>query len=188
MNLKKFFTRRLEQTTERRVYELIVAQARQPWFYADLEVPDTVEGRYDMIMLHCFMVFEKLAGAGSAADAFSQLVFDEFFKDMDRSLRELGVGDLSVGKKIRKMAEMFYGRSEVYRAALAKLADDDRAQLKTALERNIYDGAASASGLDQLAQYVVQLKDSLAGQQIDPILAGELNFPKPGPSSSANAS
>ena len=80
MNLKKFFTRRLEQTTERRIYELIVAQARQPWFYADLGVPDTVEGRYDMIMLHCFLVFERLSGAGSAADGFSQLVFDEFFE------------------------------------------------------------------------------------------------------------
>ena len=180
MNLMKFFAKRLEQTTERRVYELIVAQARQPWFYADLEVPDSVEGRYDMIMLHCFVVFERLSGSGSASDAFSQLVFDELFKDMDRSLRELGVGDLAVGKKIRKMAEMFYGRSEAYRSALAKQAQDNRAELKIALERNVYDGDAPESGLNQLAQYVVQLSDSLASQEIDPILAGELNFPKPG--------
>ena len=188
MNLMKFFAKRLEQTTERRVYELIVAQARQPWFYADLDVPDTVEGRYDMIMLHCFMVFERLSGAGSAADVFSQLVFDELFKDMDRSLRELGVGDLAVGKKIRKMAEMFYGRSEAYRAALAKHADDHGEELKTVLKRNMYDGDAPANGLDQLARYVLQLKDDLAGQEIDPILAGELKFPRPDSLGNAHAS
>ncbi|NNE21136.1 MAG: ubiquinol-cytochrome C chaperone [Rhizobiales bacterium] len=183
----KFFAKRLEQTTERRVYELIVAQARQPWFYADLQVPDSVEGRYEMIMLHCFMVFERLSGTGSAADAFSQLVFDELFKDMDRSLRELGVGDLAVGKKVRKMAEMFYGRSEAYRAALANEAVDHGAELKGALERNVYDGTAPANGLDQLARYVVQLRDCLVDHEIDPILAGELKFPEPGSSNYAHA-
>ena len=188
MNLREFFAKRFEPTTERRVYEQIVAQARQPWFYADVDVPDTVEGRYDMIMLHCFMVFERLSGAGSASDAFSQLVFDELFKDMDRSLRELGVGDLSVGKKIRKMAEMFYGRATAYRNALAQAGSDDRAELKVVLERNVYDGNGSNSALGQLAQYVLDLKDALAQQEIATILAGEISFPPPGSSSNANAS
>ena len=180
MTLKNFFTNRRQPSVERRVYELIVAQARQPWFYADLNVPDTVEGRYDMIILHSFVFLERLSGAGKAAEGFSQRYFDELFKDMDRSLRELGVGDLSVGKKIRKMAEMFYGRAEVYRSALQQAGNDDAEPLKTALARNIYDTKGSPAGLDQLAVYVLRLQEVIAQQDCDTILTGEINFPEPG--------
>ncbi len=180
MKLKELFAARNRQSLQRRVYESIVAQARQPWFYADLAVPDTVEGRYDMIVLHSFMVLERLSGGGSAAEAFSQGLFDELFKDMDRSLREMGVGDLSVGKKVRKMAEVFYGRAEAYRSARASAEADDRTALKQSLVRNVYDNNEPPAGPDDLAGYVLEMQAGLAAQEIDTILAGDINFPPAG--------
>src|ERR1700761_506939 len=90
------------------VYSAIVAQSRQPRFYAEWGVPDTVTGRFDMISLHLALVLRRL-GTERDAKVFSQALFDLFFKDMDRSLREMGAGDLAVPKKIRKMGEIFYG-------------------------------------------------------------------------------
>ncbi len=87
------------------LYERIVAAARQEVFYAQWAVPDTVDGRFDMIALHLFLVLDRLKGEGPAVEAFRQVLTDTFFQDMDRSLREMGVGDISVGKKVRKMAE-----------------------------------------------------------------------------------
>jgi cytochrome b pre-mRNA-processing protein 3 len=93
------------------LYEAIVAAARHPVPYADWGVRDTVDGRFDMIALHAFLVLDRLKGS---AEAFRQELVDELFRDMDRSLREMGVGDISVGKKVRKMAEVFYGRVAAY--------------------------------------------------------------------------
>ena len=91
------------------VYAAIVAQSRQARFYADWGVPDTVTGRFDMICLHLALVLRHLRGPDKAVGEFSQQLFDLFFKDMDRSLRELGAGDLSVPKKIQKMGNIFFG-------------------------------------------------------------------------------
>jgi cytochrome b pre-mRNA-processing protein 3 len=99
-----------------------VAAARQEVFYARWAVPDTVDGRFDMIALHLFLVLERLKGEGQAVEDFRQVLTDTFFQDMDRSLREMGVGDISVGKKVRKMAEAFYGRVQAYAAALSSMA------------------------------------------------------------------
>ena len=93
-----------------------MAAARHPVAYAEWGVPDTLDGRFDMITLHTFLVLDRLKGEDRA---FRQELVDEFFRDMDRSLREMGVGDLSVGKKVRKMAEVFYGRLAAYDKALA---------------------------------------------------------------------
>ena len=87
------------------VYSAIVAQSRQPVFYADWGVPDTVTGRFDMISLHMSLVFRRLRNEKLPGADFSQALFDLFFKDMDRSLREMGAGDLAVPKKVRKMTE-----------------------------------------------------------------------------------
>ena len=100
-------------------------------FYADWGVPDTLDGRFDMISLHAFLVLDRLKGT---EQAFRQGLVDEFFADMDRSLREMGVGDLSVGKKVRKMAEVFYGRVAAYDQALA---GPDGA-LEAAIARNVF--------------------------------------------------
>src|SRR6185312_8042690 len=91
------------------VYNAIVAQSRHPRFYADWQVPDTVTGRFDMICLHMALLFRRLRTASGTQKEFSQSVFDLFFKDMDRSLREMGAGDIGVPKKIQKMGNIFFG-------------------------------------------------------------------------------
>jgi cytochrome b pre-mRNA-processing protein 3 len=179
MILKNFFARAPRQTCERRLYEAIVAQARQPEFYADLHVPDTVQGRFDMIVLHSFLVMEHLSGKGEEASAFSQSLFDELFRDMDRSLREMGVGDLSVGKRINKMAQVFYGRCDAYREAIAVAPEDGAGALKAALMRNIFEMESETPEVDALAQYVLENHRHLAACDIAPILSGEITFAGP---------
>ncbi len=174
---KKLFGSDAHLTNERVMYEAIVAQARQPWFYADLQVPDTVSGRFDMIALHGFLVMERLSEGGEAEMAMSQALFDETFRDMDRSLREMGVGDTSVGKRVRKMAEVFYGRAEVYRAALAQATDDE---LRTAVARNVYAGEAPPDCAGRLARYIRQAQDALSASDLNELMHGTVRFPQPG--------
>ena len=137
MILKRFFQRPCQP--ERSVYEAIVAAARHPVFYAEWGVADTLDGRFDMISLHTFLVLDRLKGA---EQTFRQELVDEFFRDMDRSLREMGVGDVSVGKKVRKMAEVFYGRVAAYDAALAGQRD----ALEAALARNVFPDEPAGAG------------------------------------------
>jgi len=127
------------------LYAACVAASRQPVFYARLGVPDMVDGRFDMLLLHVFLVIRRLSHL-----SVKQKLFDMMFADMDRSLREMGVGDMSIGKKIKPMLSGFYGRAEAYEKALA--APDDAA-LVAALARNIY-GRESADGAMVLAHYV----------------------------------
>ena len=103
---------------------MIVAQARLPCFYRDYAVADTVNGRFDLIVLHLALVLDRLA-QDPALQSLGQGIFDRFCQDMDHNLREMGVGDLKVPKQMRHMGEAFYGRSQAYRAAWA--ATDDAA-------------------------------------------------------------
>jgi cytochrome b pre-mRNA-processing protein 3 len=165
------------QAKTRSLYGAIVAQGRAPAFYGDYGVPDTVEGRFDMVLMHVYLVWRRLSQAGGAARETAQQVFDLFFQDMDESMRELGVGDLSVPRKVRAMGEAFYGRSGVYDAALAK-ADD--ADLAAAMKRNVFgdtkgtDGAAA-----RLARYLRAADRALGGQAVEAISAGQVHFPQP---------
>jgi len=159
------------------IYAQIVAQARHPQFYETHAVPDTLDGRFDMIVLHAFLVMHRLKGQGEAAEALSQEIFDEMFLEMDRALREMGVGDLSVPKRIKKMAKAFYGRAEAYEAALGEKGDD---ALKQALARNIFpDGAPDEAALDALGSYVRTNVAALSRQPLDTFLKGELAFSGP---------
>ncbi len=175
MILKRLFTR--SPAPERRCYEAIVAAARHPAFYAQWSVPDTLDGRFDMVALHTFLVLDRLKGAQSG---FRQALVDEFFRDMDRSLRELGVGDLSVGKKVRKMAEAFYGRVAAYDAALAA----GGAELVDAVARNLFPDdpeAARPAGASRLADYMQQQRRHLAAQEAGAIAGGQVSFEEPRP-------
>jgi len=157
------------------LYGAIVAQARQPVFYAELGVPDTVDGRYEMLMLHAFLLLHRLKGEADEVRAGGQKVFDLMFEDMDRSLRELGVGDLTVPKKIKKMASAFYGRTAAYDSALS----GEDGELEAALERNVFGGD---SGKDRrsarLAAYVRATSAALAAQPADAIVWNGPAFPK----------
>lgn len=151
------------------IYSAIVAEARQPVFYAEWGVPDTVTGRFDMISLHLALLFHRLR-AERAATTFSQAVFDLFFHDMDRSLREMGVTDLGVPRKIQQMGNIFYG---LLTAISESLANSDRAALQAALTRNIYGGEDSP-GAEPLAEYLETRARELAAVPTAQILSGRL--------------
>lgn len=153
------------------VYTVAVGQARQPRWYVDYAVPDSLDGRFDMIALHVFLIMQRLRSEGAAAKPLSQALADLLCDDMDQSLRELGVGDMGVGTRVRRMAEAFYGRMAAYDAGLR---DGD---LESALARNIYRGAApEAARLTALADYVRSCVTLLAGQSLADLAAGRVSF------------
>lgn len=154
------------------VYRAIVAQSRQPVFYAQWGVPDTVTGRFDMISLHMGLVFHRLKGEGGRTAQFGQSLFDLFFKDMDRSLREMGAGDLAVPKKVRKMTELFYALMTGINEAIER---GDPAGVEAVLRRNVYaDADAGAAG--RLAAYVMAQHAALLAQPIEAIVDGRLDM------------
>jgi len=159
-----------------RLYGEIVAQARQPWLYSTAGVPDTVDGRFDMIVLHAFLIFDRLSGGDERAKALSQAVFDEMFKDMDRSLREMGASDVGVGPKVRRMAEVFYGRSQAYSDALRQEGEARRQALIAALARNVFAGNEGADPAAPLADYVLEEHHGLAERPLEQLLSGHAGF------------
>ena len=170
MILKRLFQR--TPAPARRCYEAIVAAARHPVFYADWGVPDTLDGRFDMITLHAFLILDRLKGAESP---FRQELVDELFRDMDRSLREMGVGDISVGKKVRKMAEVFYGRVAAYDKAL----NEPETLLADAISRNVFPDGNAGIGPERLAAYMSGQRAHLALQEAQAISAGAVRFKEP---------
>ncbi len=166
------FKRKPDARAVGQVYASIVAQSRQEIFYARWDVPDTLNGRFDMISLHLSLLFQALRTSREQDRQFSQAVFDLFFKDMDRSLREMGVGDMAVPKKIQKMGELFYGMLSSLTGALE---GNDREALVQTLSRNIYDGQ-TPPGLDRLADYVLDLSGQFAEMDPDVIVKGNLEM------------
>lgn len=152
------------------IYADIVAQARQKVFYAQWAIPDSVTGRFDMISLHLCLVFRCLKTSRTEDREFSQALFDLFFKDMDRSLRELGAGDTAVPKKIQKMGELLFG---LLASLMVALDAEDQAALQDALTRNIYSGEENPQVVN-LANYVVQMDGDLKAQDADAILSGNM--------------
>lgn len=154
------------------VYNAIVAQSRQPVFYAQWGVPDTVTGRFDMISLHMALLFRRLRSEDQKVKDFSQAVFDLFFKDMDRSLREMGVGDLSIAKRIQKMGNLFFGLLASVNAAM----DSRNMQaLDDVLSRNVYLDIDNPP-VRSLSEYLVKQAEFLETQPVSAITAGTLNM------------
>jgi cytochrome b pre-mRNA-processing protein 3 len=173
------FGRRTDDETPRAIYEKIVAGARRPEFYVDHGVPDTVEGRYEMIVLHLFLYLHRLRREDAAARGLGQRVFDTMFMDMDRSLREMGVGDLTVPKKIKKMAQAFYGRTAAFDAALEA---GDGAELRVAIARNVYgEGNGTEPRAATLSAYVERAAAALAAQPLAVLTSEGPVFPDPVP-------
>ncbi|MFY9761671.1 MAG: ubiquinol-cytochrome C chaperone family protein [Xanthobacteraceae bacterium] len=158
------------------LYGAIVAQARSPAFYRDYGVPDTVQGRFDLIVLHLVLLIDRLGGGADAGRGIGQRLFDVFCRDLDGNLREMGVGDLAVPKRMRGFGEAFYGRQAAYLAAFA--ATDER-ELEKALRRNIFADAATDSGAVRLAHYVRVARRRFESQEDTALLRGEVAFPQP---------
>ncbi len=172
--LRRFFRQDPARLLAETLYARIVEQARRPVLYLQGGVADTVDGRFDLIVLHTFLVLRRLKKDPVRTARLAQMVFDVMFENMDSALREMGVGDLSVGKKIKGMAEAFYGRVEAYEKALSA---GDPAALQTALQRNLYRAAEVApDALARMAAYVRRLDGALAAQPLDDILAGTVRF------------
>jgi cytochrome b pre-mRNA-processing protein 3 len=158
------------------LYGQIVAAARQPVFYSDWSTPDTPLGRFEMISLTLFLTLRRLRGENGTAAEVAQDLVDTFFKELDHSIRELGIGDMGVPKRMKKLAKMFYGRAGSYGKALD---DADEAALAEALRRNIQPTAAEWPGARHLARYTLAAAGALANQPLDEILAGVVLFPSP---------
>lgn len=158
------------------LYSAAVLQARRPEFYVDFGVADSLDGRFDMITLHVYLVLRRLRAAGAAAQPLSQVLADLMFDDMDQSLRELGVGDMGVGKRVRRMAEAFYGRVAAYDQALS----GEAGAIESALARNIYRGNPPAAPiLQRLAGYVRRQETALDTQAFADLAAGRVLFADP---------
>ncbi|MGH6761428.1 MAG: ubiquinol-cytochrome C chaperone family protein [Phyllobacterium sp.] len=160
------------------LYDQIVAAARQPRFYAEFELPDTPLGRYEMLSLHMFLFMHRLKGCeGKGADSLRDIgqdITDYFFQDVDHSLRELGIGDQGVPKRMKKLARMFYGRVESYDAAIAA---QDQPALEAALARNIRPDIENWGGVVPVAYYVFDAVRLLAKLDDAEIAAGRIVFP-----------
>lgn len=155
------------------LYGAIVAQARAPLFYEEYAVPDTLLGRFDMVVLHVVLVVRRLRD-GDRRD-LAQGLFDAFCRDMDHNLREMGISDPGVPRQMQRVGEAFYGRAQAYEAALAEPVDR---VLSEALARNVYADAAGGRA-DALAAYVRAAAALLAEQSIKALEAGVVQFPEP---------
>jgi cytochrome b pre-mRNA-processing protein 3 len=161
-----------------RLYRDLVNQARTPAFYRELGVPDTPEGRFEMVGLHVALVVRRLRAAGVPGSALAQELFDLMFADMDESLRHLGIGELSIGKQIKRLAGHFYARLHALDRALATVP---AAPLAPMLRTNVYHGGAAPTPeqLDALAGYVVMAEHGLRAQMIEELLAGQAQWVPP---------
>ncbi len=188
MFLDRFFKGRRVRVDAHNLYVKIVEQARQPVFYQACGVPDTLDGRFDLIVMHVFMVLHRLRAEEGMTEQQKKLnrnmqvlLQEVLFADMDRALREMGVGDMGVGKRVKDMAQAFFGRQEAYSRALAPVQDQPvdghPGALKEAIVRNLFRGEFSESARpEELANYMMRQVASLKARNVDDILSGKIEF------------
>jgi cytochrome b pre-mRNA-processing protein 3 len=157
-------------------YQLVVGQARQTVFFTDYAVPDTIDGRFELLCLHAFLYLRRLKSERPQAGRLAQNFFDRMFADLDHGLREMGTGDLSVGREVKRMAQAFYGRIRAYEEGLA----GEDAVLRAALRRNLFGTVAAASvPLEAMAAYVRRQAAGLQRQPPAALLDGRVRFDVP---------
>jgi cytochrome b pre-mRNA-processing protein 3 len=161
------------RTTIATLYKRVATASREPELYASLGMPDTVEGRFEALSLHMILVLRALREMPSPADEVAKDLTDAFFRDMDASLREMGVGDTVVPKRMKKIAESFYGRAQAYDGPLNA---SDEAELASALGRNAYGSEAPAT---PLARYALAADRAFGAADLDALLATGPAFPRP---------
>ncbi len=171
----QLFSKISKGTTKRdvpyEIYGSLVARARNPVLYRDLGVPDSINGRFDMMVLHVFLLSHRLKDAGEECRELSQDIFDAFLLDMDRGLREEGVGDTSVPKKLKKMTEVYYGRLRAYEQPVEK---GDKEQLMVIINRNIFTDEHNDNCAKALAEYMIRLHTHIKGLAVEDIVDGKI--------------
>ena len=141
------------------LYKHTIMAARSPSLYGDIGAPDTANGRFELIILHIFMLFRHLQGKDKFTQSVKQKTFDRFLEDMDMNLREIGVGPDGIPKRIQKMLENFYGRAAAYQSALES---EDNTQIVDSIARNLFaDEKPNVEGAETLAQYMVKVVENL---------------------------
>lgn len=181
--MKKWFLKKdPAEIIANELYVTAVGQARLPFFYVEFGVPDTIDGRFDLIILHVYLLLRPLNKFGkinchttesAQARKRAQALFDIMFSDMDRSLREMGVSDISIGKRIKQMVMAFYGRAVAYDDGLAQ----SETVLQNALKRNLYGTAKpSQNQLVLMADYLRYQADHLALASDRDSTEGNLQF------------
>ena len=173
--LSRLFRQRPAYEAGTALYRTAAAAARGPAFYRDAHAPDTVEGRFELYMIHVILVAMRLRGQGRRAAETSQVMFDAFLRGLDDAMREMGVGDLSVGKKMRRLGEAFYGRAKRYDELIG-----DPAELQALVRRTLYadvEGAEADAGAQAVALYAARAHAEIQSQALDRLLAGEVSFP-----------
>jgi cytochrome b pre-mRNA-processing protein 3 len=172
--LARLFRSNPAKAAGRKLYEAVTLQARRPAFYADLGAPDTVEGRFELYNLHVVLLLHRLKGLGGQAGETSQALFDTYVSSLDDALREMGVGDISVGKKMRKLGEAIYGRVRNFDAAFTGAPDAEA--LEALIVRTVYAGQESVHA-PALADYVRRGVAALAAEPLDSLLEGRPAWP-----------
>lgn len=172
--LERLFRPRQARVAGEALYAGLVDQARRPELYRDLGVADRIDSRFELYVLHLALILTRLKGEGEAASETGQAVFDAFVGALDDSLRELGVGDLSVAKKMRKLGEAVYGRVVGYQTAVSA---GDAESLAGLIARAVYGEETTTDQARGLAAYALATSATLAGQRIEDILRGRLTWP-----------
>lgn len=177
MSFASLFKRKETQPTPvEAIYAALVQKARDPKFYVAYAVPDTVDGRFDMIVIHAMLVMRRLREVPAEVNKTGMKLFDLMFLDMDRSLREMGVGDMSVGKHVKRMAKAFYGRAATYEIGMDGKPED----LNLAISENLYrHGQPPVGTIEGIASYLRRASEHLAGQPVAEIAAGKIDFSVP---------
>ena len=168
-----FRRRRTDPDIPDALYGAIVAQARQPALYRDFGVDDSVDGRFEAVVLHTVLVLRRFGAGDEELRAAGQALFDLFCSELDRSLREMGVGDLSVPKRMRKIGEVYYGRAAAYESALAA---GDEAALAGAIRRNVPAARGGEVAAATLAAYMKATATALAATPKTALMEARLPF------------
>ena len=172
MAFGRIFKERPAIAAGKRLYAAVVDQARSPIFYRDLGVPDTVMGRFELYTLHAVLLVLRLKGRGAEQVEVVQALFDAYLEGLDIALREIGVGDLSVGKKMKKLGGAFYGRVSAWETALTQGAEE----VRSLVARTLYAGVDNPHAA-KLATYAAEAHDALATQDEAALLSGEAKWP-----------
>jgi len=171
--LSRLFGERRDRAALRPLYDALVAAAREPAWYRDGGVPDTLEGRFDMVATMLALVLLRLEAEGEGARAESVSLTEIFIDDMDGTLRQIGIGDFVVGKHVGKLLGALGGRLGALREALAGAAP-----LEPAIRRNIWrDEPADEAHIAFVASRLRRLHERLAATPREPLLAGRLPAP-----------
>jgi cytochrome b pre-mRNA-processing protein 3 len=172
-----WFSRRDDRRRAGDLYGAVVARARAPHLYTAYGVADTIVGRYEMVALHLMLVLDRLGAPDVADEELRRTVIEAFVADMDDAMREIGIGDTSVPRNVKKAAGGLYERSVAYRDGLAA---DDPGVLVAALVGHVYAGAEEARpSATALAAEVRAIAADLARQPAEALAAGRVTFPDP---------